>query len=136
MADKGNDLPKATFEEVKSFVEKPDFSVTVRTERHIQIELQAFNDLLPVMLSRKWVLIKAPERSGGFITSDHPMVLMWSDPKMRAGLYGPGFGLTGTEGHLEKLVSIPSARCSGVNVHESKRERNGIICRQFCGVGE
>jgi hypothetical protein len=23
-----------------------------------------------------------------------------------------------------------------VNVHESKRERNGIICRQICGVGE
>ena len=49
------------------------------------------------MLRRKWVLIKAPERSGGFITSDHPAILMWSDPKMRAGLYGPGFGLTGTE---------------------------------------
>src|SRR5262245_29966968 len=24
---------------------------------------------------------------------------------------------------------------SGVNVHESERERSGIICRQFCGVG-
>jgi hypothetical protein len=23
-----------------------------------------------------------------------------------------------------------------VNVHESERERNGIICRQFCGVEE
>jgi hypothetical protein len=30
-------------------------------------------------------------------------------------------------GHLEKLVSIPVARCSRVNVHESERERNGII---------
>ena len=38
-------------------------------------------------------------------------------------------------GHLEKLVSIPIACCSGVNVHESERERNEIICRQFCGVG-
>jgi hypothetical protein len=32
-----------------------------------------------------------------------------------------------TYGHLEKLVSIPIARCSRVNVHESERERNGII---------
>jgi hypothetical protein len=32
-----------------------------------------------------------------------------------------------TNGHLEKLVSIPIARCSRVNVHESERERNGII---------
>lgn len=97
MADKGNDLPKLSFEEVKSFVKKRDFRVTLPTERHIRIELEGFKDLLPVMLSRKWVLIKAPERSGGFITSDHPVVLMWSDPKMRAGFYGPGFGLTGTE---------------------------------------
>ena len=28
------------------------------------------------------------------------------------------------------------ACCSGVNVYESERERNGIICRQFCGVEE
>ena len=41
-----------------------------------------------------------------------------------------------TRGHLEKLVSIPMACCSGVNVYESERERNGIICRQFCGVEE
>ena len=39
-------------------------------------------------------------------------------------------------GHLEKLVTIPIAPCSRVNIHESERERNGIICRQFCGVGE
>ena len=38
-------------------------------------------------------------------------------------------------GHLEKLLSMRIACGSGVNVHESERERSGIICRQFCGVG-
>jgi hypothetical protein len=38
-------------------------------------------------------------------------------------------------GHLEKLLSIPIACGPGVNVNESERERNGIICGQFCGVG-
>src|SRR5262249_59248469 len=36
-------------------------------------------------------------------------------------------------GHLEKLLSMRIACGSGVNVHESERERSGIICRQFCG---
>ena len=31
------------------------------------------------------------------------------------------------KGHLEKLVSIPIASFSGVNVHKSERERNGIV---------
>jgi hypothetical protein len=38
-------------------------------------------------------------------------------------------------GHLEKLLSIPIACGPGVNVNEWERERTGIICGQFCGVG-
>ena len=37
-------------------------------------------------------------------------------------------------GHLEKLLSLPTADHPAVNVNESERERSGIICRQFCGV--
>src|SRR5262249_28908623 len=66
-------------------------------ERHIQIEVQTFNEMLPILLKRNWMLLKAPRRSGGFVTSDHPVVLMWSDLKMRGGFYAPGFGCTGTE---------------------------------------
>ena len=40
-----------------------------------------------------------------------------------------------TDGYLEKLFSIPIACGRGVNVNESERERSGIICGQFCGVG-
>ena len=34
---------------------------------------------------------------GEFITCDHPICLMWSDPKMRGNFYGPGLGLPSTE---------------------------------------
>jgi hypothetical protein len=88
----GNNFSKLSFEEAKRFFQKADFSVTVPRERHIQIEVQTFNDMLPIMLERNWVLLKAPKRSGGFVTCDHPVVLMWSDLKMRGGFYGPGLG--------------------------------------------
>ena len=36
-----------------------------------------------------------------------------------------------TYGHLEKLISVPIADPSGVNVYESERERNRIIEGNF-----
>jgi Protein of unknown function (DUF4238) len=93
----GEGFSKLSFEEAKRFFKKADFSVTVPRERHIQIEVQTFNEMLPILLKRNWMLLKAPRRSGGFVTCDHPVVLMWSDLKMRGGFYGPGFGCTGTE---------------------------------------
>jgi hypothetical protein len=43
------------------------------------------------------MLFRAPKGSTGFITSDHPMCLMWSDPARRGGFYGPGLGLAQTQ---------------------------------------
>ena len=73
------------------------FKLKIPTQRHIQLEVGMFDKMLPILLERKWLLLRAPKGSGGFITSDHPVVLAWSDPKMRGGFYGPGFGLTGTD---------------------------------------
>jgi Protein of unknown function (DUF4238) len=90
------EVPELTYEQVKKFAREADFTVNVPTQRHIQLELQTFDKLLPILLERKWLLLRAPRESGGFITSDHPVVLTWSDPAMRSG-HRPGFGLTGTE---------------------------------------
>jgi hypothetical protein len=90
-------VAELSYEQVKKFALEANFSVSVPRERHIQIELETFNKMLPILLERKWVLLRAPEDSGGFITSDHPVVLTWSNPAMHRGFYGPGFGLTGTE---------------------------------------
>jgi hypothetical protein len=37
-------------------------------------------------------------------------------------------------GHLEKLISVPTADAASVNVYESEREQSRIIRRQFCGA--
>jgi len=50
-----------------------------------------------LLLRRGWHLLRAPEGSGGFITSDRPFFLMWSDPALRGGPLPPGLGLTGTD---------------------------------------
>jgi len=66
-------------------------------QRHIALELSGFDNLLPFLFGRKWTLLKAQPDTGGFITSDHPVCLMWTDPKLHGGVYGPGFGLAKTE---------------------------------------
>jgi hypothetical protein len=94
------DVPKVaelSYEQMKKFAREANFHISVPRERHIQLELETFNKMLPILLERKWLLLRAPKDSGGFITSDHPVVLTWSNPAMRGGFHGPGFGLTGTE---------------------------------------
>jgi Protein of unknown function (DUF4238) len=79
----GDDL---NYEEVKEFFERGQFKLELRNERHIQLEVDTFDKLLPILIRRKWAILKAPQDSGGFITSDHPVVLAWSEPKMRGGI--------------------------------------------------
>jgi hypothetical protein len=97
MTEKHPERPPVGYEDVKKLIDENGYEVTMPTERHIQLELDNFNRLLPILLERNWMLLKAADGSGGFITSDHPVVLMWADPKMRGGPYGPGFGMKGTQ---------------------------------------
>lgn len=89
--------PKVTYEEMKKFVDDGQFKVTVPTERHIELEMGGLEAVLPHLFERKWIFLKASKDSGGFITCDHPVRLIWSNRGMRNGFYGPGFGLRGTE---------------------------------------
>jgi Protein of unknown function (DUF4238) len=85
------------YEEMKKLFEDGSFKIEVPTERHVKMELELFPKILPLFFRRGWLLLKAPDRSAGFITSDHPVCLMWSDPSQRNSFYGPGFGLPGTD---------------------------------------
>lgn len=85
------------YEEMKQFFEDGQFKIEVPTERHIQQEIGLFDKILPLFFRRGWLLLQAPQNSAGFITSDHPVCLMWSDPSRRGRFYGPGLGLPGTE---------------------------------------
>ena len=84
----------ADYEAMKRFAEEDRYKVEVANERLIQLEVDTFDKILPLIFRRGWVLVKAPEDSGGFVTSDHPFCLTWSEPGMRGP---PGLGRKNTE---------------------------------------
>jgi hypothetical protein len=86
-----------TYEEMKALQREGSFRLEVATETHIQTELKGFDALLPYLDARKWIFLRAPKDSGGFITCDHPVLLTWTDPSMRGKFHPPGYGLKGTE---------------------------------------
>jgi uncharacterized protein DUF4238 len=109
------------------------FRVEVPTERHIGYEMHALKVVLPTLLNRKWVVLLAPEESAGFVTCDYPVCLMFTDPKIRGGLYGPGHGLHGTElvfpiGRHMAIVGSFEAQEAALQVTESLVANvNGVI---------
>jgi hypothetical protein len=88
---------RVSYEEMKAFHESNNFCVEIDRTRQIARELSVSEQVLPLLLLRHWSLLKAGAGSGGFITSDHPVCLMWANPAQRGGFYGPGLGLPETE---------------------------------------
>ncbi len=86
-----------SYEEVREFLERRDYDISVSREYQIGLEFDTFDTVLATLARRNWCLLVYEGRHTGFITSDHPVCLQWSEPKMQTGLYGPGFGLRGTE---------------------------------------
>jgi hypothetical protein len=86
-----------TYDEMKAAVEGGGFKLVLNNNALISLELQLLDHTMPLLCRRGWHLLRAPERSGAFITSDRPFFLMWSDPAMRTGPLAPGLALTGTD---------------------------------------
>jgi Protein of unknown function (DUF4238) len=82
---------------MRKSIEEKQFRVEVPTELHIGWEMKTIDVVLKTLFRRKWIVLLAPTASAGFITCDHPVCLMFSDPSQRGKFYGPGHGLTGTE---------------------------------------
>lgn len=86
----------ADYEGMKEFVSRREYSIGVNTGAHLAWELSAFNGVLPTFIDRRWAVLRAPSRTAGFVTSDHPVCLRWSDPADHRGFHGPGHGLKDT----------------------------------------
>ncbi|MFZ6873244.1 DUF4238 domain-containing protein [Undibacterium sp. Di27W] len=61
------------------------------------IRTKLVDTVLPLLGGRNWQLLREPADAGGFVTSDHLVVLQWSEQKDRGSFYSPSFGLKGTE---------------------------------------
>jgi hypothetical protein len=71
------------YQRMRDFVEANECEVRTTTGFHLELELDTFNKVLPFFFRRKWVLFRAPPHHTGFVTSDDPVCLMWSDPARR-----------------------------------------------------
>lgn len=84
------------YERMRDFFDRDQYSIAVSTTHHVQQELKLAHAVLPLLGRRNWLLVRASAGTGGFVTSDHPAVLQWTDPPEQA-FGSPGFGLSNTE---------------------------------------
>ena len=82
-----------SFDDFKRFVEEGDYNIEFHPQGNLRVEFEAFDKLLPILGERTWSLLLAPPDGPEFISSDHPVTLVW-----KGGRSGPiGFGLKETE---------------------------------------
>lgn len=80
-------LPVVPFEKMKNFVEGGQFSISVKREFLIAAEMEMSKAIDTALRSRSWRLFRSTDESCTFITSDHPVSLMWTDGRPGS----PGF---------------------------------------------
>jgi hypothetical protein len=123
---------EADYAKMRAFFEAGKFSIKISPHRHLQIELKAFDKILPHIFHRKWILLRAPPKTTGFITSDHPLCLMWSDPEKRGGRRAPGLGLTGTQ--IVFPVSNELAIVGAFEIREAEWDVSDQLIAQINGA--
>jgi len=121
-----HDVP---YEDMRRVVSEKSFRLEVSTERHIALEMHTLDDVLKTLLNRKWVLLLAAKETGGFITCDHPVCLMFSNPKQRGGFYPPGHSQMGTE-----VIFPINARMAMVGAYELTQGTMTLGEDQVAGV--
>ena len=85
------------YETMRDFFDRDEYIINMPTTRHVKQEFDLAGTILPLLGQRNWVLIRATPGTGGFITSDHPVILQWTELRDRRPFHSPGFGLHGTE---------------------------------------
>ncbi|MEH6677287.1 DUF4238 domain-containing protein [Phenylobacterium sp.] len=84
------------FKKMRAFVEQ-GYDIIISPADHLITEMDIFEEVLPLFFERAWTVLRAPHGTAGFITSDQPVYLMWSDPPALGHKRPPpGFGRRGT----------------------------------------
>lgn len=81
------------YETMRAFVRGGAYDIVISPADHVINELDVFDGVLPLFFQRAWTVLRAPPGQTGFITSDQPVCLMWSEPPIRGRRRPPpGFG--------------------------------------------
>lgn len=98
MKESGVDVnDSVTYEDVKKFHDGKQYTIEIANIRNIELEMTGIDAVLPTLAARRWTVVRADEMSGYFISSDHPVSLVWTDPKLQGGFHPPGHGMRSTE---------------------------------------
>lgn len=91
-----------TYEDMKAFVQRGEYDVTVAREYHIGTEFEMMSTVLEELGKRRWTVYTTDGKQGEFITTNRPVTLTYIDPSKvpRLMAYSPGFALNGTEVHF------------------------------------
>lgn len=85
------------YELMREFVMRDEYALAVSTTQHVQRELESVDTILPYLGRRNWTVLRATPDSGGFITSDHPVILRWDRPPAANVFVPPGHALRDTK---------------------------------------
>jgi hypothetical protein len=87
-----------SYEKMKDFVDRGEYTVKTPTETHILNELQAIDAVLPFLANRDWSLIITSDGTAPFVTCDRPVSLRWKHPERLPAPFrqSPGFGMKDT----------------------------------------
>jgi hypothetical protein len=100
MRKEGAEIPEdLTYEKMKEFADKEEYSIEVPRERHIISEFKMVDSILKYLAMRKWRLYVVRDERVSFVTTDHPVSLTWLHPEnipphMR---HSPGYAMKDTE---------------------------------------
>jgi len=61
--------PEITYEEMKEFHEGDQYKIALDSGYRLRMEMDMLDTVLPLLARRKWMFLKAPINSGGFITT-------------------------------------------------------------------
>lgn len=89
-----NGAAGVTFEEMQEALNNTNFPIP--KELNMIVEIDHHDHLTELLWNRKWQVVVAKEGTGGFVTTDDPVCLRWTDGQPHSGL-SPGFALEGTE---------------------------------------
>jgi hypothetical protein len=83
-----------SFEAMSKFIKDDQYTVEISTGESLSLELSVFDSTLDLLGSRYWSLVTATTDAPDFVTCDHPVAVVFKDPKVRGPI---GYGSPRTE---------------------------------------
>jgi len=90
----GDDEP--TYEEMRDLAYDHEAKIGLDQNWMIDFELNHFRPMLDLLAQRKWMLCRAADDAGIFITSDHPVCGIWHDARKAHQLVQPDIAMENT----------------------------------------